>query len=140
MDYIDGISLRHFLGSTPNLKDREKIISHYGLCLKQVHESQSPAELHRDDQSWLEMIKNTLIHGDFHTNNVLVNYKKVVGIIDWPRASYGDPRFDISLAIRPKQDIFDQKGDKELFFESYGRLIITEEEYRYFQEGLYKFF
>jgi aminoglycoside 3'-phosphotransferase-2 len=171
MDYIDGVSLRHFLSGNPNPRDREKVISHYGLCLKQIHESQCPIGLRKNDQSWLDTmlmkashnlanynvdgteellirlkndrpkpIENTLIHGDFHTNNVLVNYNNVIGIIDWPRAAFGDPRFDIALAIRHKQDVFDQKGDKELFFESYGRLRITDEEYRYFQEGIYKFF
>ncbi|MBW5447688.1 phosphotransferase [Cohnella sp. CFH 77786] len=171
MDYIDGISLRHYLGSKPDLRDREKVISHYGLCLKKIHESQCPVELRKNDQSWLDTmlmkasrnltnyhvegteellirlknnrpkpIENTLIHGDFHTNNVLVNNNKVIGIIDWPRAAFGDPRFDIALAIRPKQDVFDQEGDQDVFFESYGRVRITDEEYRYFQEGLYKFF
>jgi Predicted aminoglycoside phosphotransferase len=137
MDYIDGVSLRHFLESKPNPRDREKVISQYGLCLKQIHESQCPVELRENDQSWLDTmlmkashnlanynvegteellfrLKNdrpkpieiTLIHGDFHTNNVLVNNNTVISIIDWPRATFGDPRF----------------------------------EYRYFQEGLYKFF
>jgi aminoglycoside phosphotransferase len=171
MDYIDGISLRHFLSDNPNHRDREKIISQYGLCLKQVHESQCPIGLRNNDQSWidtmfmnashnldnydvegteelliqlkndrLEPIENTLIHGDFHTNNVLVKNNNVVGIIDWPRTAFGDPRFDIALAIRPKQGVFDQTRDKEVFFESYGRLRISDEEYRYFQEGIYKFF
>jgi aminoglycoside phosphotransferase len=169
MDYIDGMSLRHFLLGKPNRTDRQQVIAHYGLCLKQIHEMQCPDDLRNNN--WLDTmlmkaqhnlanyavegteellvelkndrpkpIRHTLIHGDYHTNNVLVNNNQVIGIIDWPRASFGDPRFDIALAIRPKKDVFDHEGDKELFLESYGRLSITDEEYSYFQEGLYKFF
>lgn len=171
MDYIDGISLRHFLYNNPNSKEREKVIASYGSCLKQIHESQCPKELCENKESWIDVmlmkaeynlanhnvegteellqrlknglpksVDSTLIHGDFHTNNVLVKNNRVVGIIDWPRAALGDPRFDIALAIRPKQGVFDQKMDRSLFFEAYGRLEITEEEYNFFQEGLYKFF
>lgn len=172
LDYIDGISLRHFLAGKPNSKDREIVISQYGLSLKQIHETKCPIALNNDsDISWLDSmfqradynlknykvngtkelllrlkreqpnpIGSTLIHGDFHTNNVLIKNNKVVGIIDWPRAACGDPRFDIALAIRPKKGVFDQVGDKDIFLEAYGRLDITEEEYWYFQEGLYKFF
>jgi aminoglycoside phosphotransferase len=55
-------------------------------------------------------IENTLIHGDFHMNNLLVNHNNIVGIIDWPRAAYGDLRFDVALAIRPKQGYFRSKA------------------------------
>lgn len=171
MDYIDGVSLRKFLSGSPNSKDRERIISHYGLCLKEIHESECPNELRNKCDSWIhsmldkashnlanykvngteellirlkeelpETVENTLIHGDFHTNNVLVSNNKVVGIIDWPRAALGDPRFDVALAIRPKEGIFDKIRDRALFLEAYDRFIITDEEYRYFQEGLYSFF
>lgn len=172
MDYIEGISLRHFLAGKPDPKDRERVIAEYGLSLKQIHETKCPANLHRQsDISWLDSmftqaghnlknygvagteellvrlrdtplqpVENTFIHGDYHTNNVLVQHNKVVGIIDWPRAAFGDPRFDIALAIRPKQGVFDQTGDKDIFLEAYDRLTITEEEYLFFQEGLYQFF
>lgn len=171
MDYIQGISLRHYLSDQPNLRDREEVVSQYGACLLQIHECPCPVELLKDESPWIDsmlmkarynldnysvdgtedllvrldrnrplQIKNTLIHGDFHTNNILVKDNKVCGIIDWPRAGYGDPRFDMALAIRPKQGVFDQARDKEVFLESYGRLRITDEEYSYFQEGIYKFF
>ncbi|GAK42322.1 phosphotransferase [Paenibacillus urinalis] len=171
MDYIDGISLRHFLSDQPNHRDREEVVSQYGACLRRIHECPCPGPLHKNDPPWIDSmlmkarynlanynidgteellkrldrnrplpIKNTLIHGDFHTNNVLIKDNKVCGIIDWPRAGYGDPRFDMALAIRPKQGVFDQARDKEVFLESYGRLRITEEEYSYFQEGIYRFF
>jgi aminoglycoside phosphotransferase (APT) family kinase protein len=171
MDYLDGISVRHYLESNPSQRDREKVISSYGECLKHIHRCKCPVELRKEDQAWLDMmlikaryniehhdvdgteelllrldsdrpapIASTLIHGDYHTNNVLVSNNCVVGIIDWPRAAFGDPRFDIALAIRPKKGIFDREGDKVIFLESYGRTGITDDEYRYYQEGLYTFF
>jgi aminoglycoside phosphotransferase (APT) family kinase protein len=171
MDYLDGISVRHYLECNPSQRDREKVIASYGECLKHIHSCKCPAELPKEDHAWLDTmlmqarhnlehydvdgteelllrldsdrpapIESTLIHGDFHTNNVLVSNNRVVGIIDWPRAAFGDPRFDIALAIRPKAGIFGHEGDREIFCESYGRVEITDDEYRYYQEGLYKFF
>ncbi len=171
MDDLNGISVRHYLESSPSPRDREKAIASYGECLKQIHSCKCPVELRREDQAWLDKmlmqarhnlehhdvdgteallqrldidrpapIASTLIHGDYHMNNVLVSNHRVVGVIDWPRAAFGDPRFDIALAIRPKADIFDGERDREIFLESYGRAKITDDEYRYYQEGLYTFF
>lgn len=85
-------------------------------------------------------IDNTLIHGDFTIDNVLVNECNIVGVIDWSGATYGDPRYDVALAIRPKYNAFDNDRDKEIFFKAYGKLRITDEEYNYFEDGLYSFF
>ncbi|MFD0698018.1 phosphotransferase [Paenibacillus sp. GCM10027628] len=70
MDYIDGISLKHFLGSKPNLWVREKVISHYGLCLKQIHESQCPVVLRKNDQPWLDtmLIKASHNLANYHVD------------------------------------------------------------------------
>ncbi len=170
MDCLDGISLRHYLERNPNQRDREKVIASYGECLKRIHDCECPAALrnnhawldamlaqarhnldHHDVDGTEELLQrldrdrpvpiaSTLIHGDYHTNNVVVSNNRVIGVIDWPRAACGDPRFDIALAIRPKAGIFDRDRDREIFLESYGRAKITDDEYRYYQEGLYTFF
>ncbi|SFM47027.1 Aminoglycoside phosphotransferase [Paenibacillus sp. 1_12] len=85
-------------------------------------------------------IENTLIHGDFTIDNVLVNEGNIVGIIDWSGAAYGDPRYDVALAIRRKHNAFDNDIDKEIFFNAYGKLRITDEEFNYFENGIYNFF
>lgn len=171
MDYIEGISLREYLSKEPNLKDKEKVISNFGLCLKKIHECTCPIELLNDEEPWLDTmlikaeynlthfdvdgteerlkrlkevrpkpVENTLIHGDFTIDNVLVNECNVVGVIDWSGAAYGDPRYDVALAIRPKYNAFDNERDKEIFLNAYGKLRITDEEYSYFEDGVYNFF
>ncbi|MDQ0171453.1 phosphotransferase family protein [Paenibacillus tundrae] len=85
-------------------------------------------------------ITNTLIHGDFTIDNVLVHNGNIVGVIDWSGAAYGDPRYDVALAIRPKHNAFEDDRDKEVFYNAYGKLRLTDEEYDYFEDGLYNFF
>ena len=85
-------------------------------------------------------VEYTLIHGDFTIDNVIVRDDRVVGVIDWGAATYGDPRYDIALAIRPKPNAFENEIDKQLFFEAYGRMVISQEEFDYFENGLYNFF
>ncbi|KQY94630.1 hypothetical protein ASD24_03520 [Paenibacillus sp. Root52] len=85
-------------------------------------------------------ITNTLIHGDFTIDNVLVHDGNIVGVIDWSGAAYGDPRYDVALAIRPKHNAFEDERDKEVFYNAYGKLRLTDEEYDYFEDGLYNFF
>lgn len=82
----------------------------------------------------------TLIHGDFTIDNVLVKNGVITGVIDWGGGAYGDPRYDVSLAIRPKPNAFEDEIDKQIFFEGYGGKIIDDNEYDYFVNGLYEFF
>ena len=39
--------------------------------------------------------RNTLVHGDFRTGNLLVNEQGLVGILDWELAHFGDPMEDL---------------------------------------------
>ncbi|QTD39921.1 phosphotransferase family protein [Sporosarcina sp. Te-1] len=84
-------------------------------------------------------IEQKLIHGDFTVDNVLAAEGKVTGIIDWSGGAFGDPRYDLALAIRPKPGMFERTEDREIFFEGYG-MSINREEYVYFADGLYEFF
>lgn len=85
-------------------------------------------------------IENKLIHGDFTIDNVLVHDGKITSIIDWSGGGFGDPRYDISLAIRPKPNAFEVESEINAFFEGYGKRTLSEREYKYFEEGLYSFF
>lgn len=84
--------------------------------------------------------KQTLIHGDFTIDNVMISNGVITGVIDWSSGAYGDPRYDASLAIRPKPNAFVNEIDKQIFFEGYGDDILANEDYDYFANGLYEFF
>ncbi|HLG64476.1 MAG TPA: aminoglycoside phosphotransferase family protein [Ktedonosporobacter sp.] len=83
------------------------------------------------------MVPPTLIHGDFAVDNVLIADGKVSGIIDWAWGAVGDPRYDLTLAIRPKEGIFPE--DIQAFLDGYGSAGLSEDEYEYFT-NLYEFF
>ncbi|MBO1005083.1 phosphotransferase family protein [Pseudogracilibacillus auburnensis] len=80
-------------------------------------------------------VQQTLIHGDYTVDNVLVNEGKIVAVIDWSGGAYGDPRYDLSLAIWPKEKDFPE----EQFFNGYGEKSMDEEKYEYFANGVYEF-
>ena len=81
--------------------------------------------------------KQTVIHGDCTIDNVLVLNGKVHNLIDLAGAAYGDPRYDIALAIR---SIRNNPDMVDAFYKGYGLQVITAEEFAYFDEGLYEFF
>ncbi len=70
----------------------------------------------------------------------MVSNGSITGVIDWSGGAYGDPRYDVSLAIRPKPNVFVNERDKQIFFEGYGGTIIDKDDYNYFANGLYEFF
>ncbi|WP_419881233.1 phosphotransferase family protein [Peribacillus sp. B-H-3] len=151
-------------------ENRHEIIFNFGRILSQIHSTPCPDELinehrwlnlmlykaeknskiHEVDgtKELLKSIKEnqpkdynqTLIHGDFTIDNVLVSHGVITGVIDWGYGAFGDPRFDVSLAIRPKRNAFENEIDKQIFFEGYGGKIITDNDYDYFANGLYEFF
>ncbi|MCJ8008425.1 phosphotransferase family protein [Lederbergia wuyishanensis] len=84
-------------------------------------------------------IKQTLIHGDFTVDNVLVHDGKIAAVIDWSGGAYGDPRLDVALAIQPEETFFTSEEDRMVFFEGYGETILNEKEYEYFANGVYEF-
>ena len=42
-----------------------------------------------------EILQTTIVHGDFHHANVLVDRDEVTGVLDWEIAGPGDWRFDL---------------------------------------------
>ena len=170
IEFLEGETLRTALSNENNQEKRGELIFNFGKVLSQIHSTPCPKELINekpwlDDmlskadynfknykvdgtEELLEKIKinkpkefnQTLIHGDYTIDNVLVHNGKISGVIDWAGGAYGDPRYDVSLAIRPKPNAFESVIDKEIFFEGYGEKIIDNIDYDYFVNGLYEFF
>lgn len=82
-------------------------------------------------------VRQTMIHGDCTADNVLVHDGEVYLFIDVSGMTVGDPRYDESLAIG---GFFEEPELLNAFYEGYTRYRVTEDEYRYFDEGLYSFF
>lgn len=170
IEFLEGVTLRAALSNEKNQEKRKELIYNFGETLSLIHSTPCPDELkdhkpwidnmlfkaeynlkHYKVDSTEELLKKiklnkpnqfkqTLIHGDYTIDNVLVHNGMISGVIDWAGGVYGDPRYDVSLAVRPKPNAFENVLDRELFFEGYGGKIIKNEEYDYFVNGLYEFF
>ena len=86
-----------------------------------------------------KLVPQTLIHGDFMWDNVLVQDDQITGIVDWGGGAYGDPRYDLALAILPHEDGDISAAEVAAFYAAYECDPLTEAEYRYFT-SLYGFF
>jgi aminoglycoside phosphotransferase (APT) family kinase protein len=170
IEFFEGATLRLTLSNEKNREKRQEMIFNYGKTLAQIHSTPCPKELIYQQpwldqmlvqaefnlnsfkvdgtKELLEKIKNNrpnnykqaLIHGDYTIDNVLVSNGEITGIIDWGGGAYGDPRYDVSLAIRPKPNMFQTEIDKQIFFEGYREMIIDNKVYDYFVNGLNEFF
>ena len=170
LEFLEGETLRTALFSEKNKAKRQEMIFNFGALLFQIHTTPCPKELICEqkwidhmlkqaeynlknykvdgNEKLLEYIKTnkpnlykqTFIHGDFTIDNVLVSNGVITGVIDWGSGAYGDPRYDVSLAIRPKPNAFEHEIDKVIFFEGYGEKIIDDNVYDYFVNGLYEFY
>jgi len=170
MNHFQGIRLREYLLKEHDVAKRKKVITQFGETLREIHTTLCPesminhvpwlsmkleeaeynlenysvdgtrALLHTLKLTVPKPIPNTLIHGDFTIDNVMIDGDKIVGVIDWGGAAFGDPRYDLALAIRPKSNAFEDEMDREWFFDAYGLGTISSEEFEYFENGLYQFF
>jgi aminoglycoside phosphotransferase (APT) family kinase protein len=169
MDYLEGEPLRQVLFREKNRERRHETIFNFGRILSEIHATQCPNEIRGDVPWLDNMLRQakfnldtyrvagneellnrlvthrpipiaqTLIHGDFTIDNVLVRDGRITGVIDWSSAAFGDPRYDLSLAIRPKPNAFQNRCDADAFFAGYGKRPITDQDFAYFV-GLYEFF
>lgn len=169
MEYIQGETLGDALQKETNIQKREQLIYQFGKILAFIHETPCPPSIKTEQlwldyileraridlqqfpldgtedllnqlkQHRPKAIQQTLIHGDFTVDNVLVRNGEIVGVIDWSGGAYGDPRYDLSLAIWPKEDVFAEERNINLFFEGYGTQNLDEETYHYFANGIYEF-
>jgi aminoglycoside phosphotransferase (APT) family kinase protein len=80
--------------------------------------------------------RHGLIHCDCTVDNTLVLNGQVTGFIDWSDGTWGDVRYDLALATRPKPGIFceDRERDLAAFYTGYGRPPITPEEWQWCEE------
>lgn len=168
MAWVPGEPIRAMLGATTDRAQRASIVHAWGATLAQLHATPAPPHWTHDapwldrmlqrgaynlahygtdgDATLLDRLQHerpvpiapTLIHGDFTVDNTLLAMGEVTGVIDWAGGAWGDPRYDLALAIRPKPGIFDER-DAELFCEGYGRAPLSADEYQYFVD-LYEFF
>jgi aminoglycoside phosphotransferase (APT) family kinase protein len=77
-------------------------------------------------------IQETLIHGDCTLDNVLVDNRRISGLIDWAGGGRGDPRHDLALATQAEHEAFQSAGDYDAFYSGYTGERLTEEEQAYF--------
>lgn len=167
MSFEEGITLTSALKQAKNISEKKLLIRSFGYFLQQLHEISEMGLLdhnvdwlenqldkaasyveHGQTEGSLQLleklrenkplpVKQTVIHGDCTTDNVLVVNGEVRLFIDVAGMTIGDPRYDESLAIRSFEN---NEGYKEAFYEGYKRYKVSKEEFQYFNQGLYEFF
>lgn len=167
MSYIDGITLTSALEKEKKQTGKISLIKNFGHFLHDLHEMKPIEFPMRENdwleeqlikaESYVEKgqtegslqllkklksnkplpVKETIIHGDCTTDNVLVFDGKVRYFIDISGMTVGDPRYDESLAIG---NFINNEEYKNAFYEGYKRYKVSKEEYQFFYDGLYEFF
>ena len=167
MSFEQGISLTTALQEVATEKEKQALARSFGQFLHELHEKlpisafqregkwleqqliqaqyyaengQCDGDLHLLDELKANKpfpVKQTMIHGDCTTDNVLVIDGEVQLFIDVAGMAIGDPRYDEALAIsklKKHTDLIDA------FYEGYERNRMSEKEFVYFNDGLYEFF
>ncbi|MFJ7826603.1 phosphotransferase family protein [Psychrobacillus sp. NPDC096623] len=167
MSMEPGIPLREALSDAKTDEEKTNLIHSFGTMLRTLHVTDPPLKWKQQEcwldmqlkraafnlknyevdgnQQLLEnlilnkpdTIPQTLIHGDCTIDNVLVTDNQVHTFIDLSETAFGDPRYDIALAIR--SFLFD-KELLDAFYTGYRLQQITNGEFNYFDGGLYEFF
>lgn len=165
MSYIAGETLTAALANASELQ-RLELIRASGRFLRQLHTRETSSTHSSKDwldkqllqadhyikQGWTngsrellnalstkqpEPVPTTRIHGDCTTDNLLVRDNAIVAFIDLAGMTVGDPRYDEALATRSfRTDI----KMLDAFYFGYGFSPISEETFRYFDDGLYEFY
>jgi aminoglycoside phosphotransferase (APT) family kinase protein len=94
------------------------------------------AELERSRPS---AVQDRLIHGDLALDNVLVDPRGEMSLIDWADGGLGDPRHDIALALQTKPEFELTAAVLESFYAGYGSAPLDDETLDWFVR-LYDFF
>jgi len=84
-------------------------------------------------------VQETLIHGDYTLDNVLVHNGTMCGLVDWAAGGRGDPRYDVALATQPEREAFQNMSDYDAFYTGYAGERLAAAEQAYFL-GLDEFF
>lgn len=165
MSYIAGETLTTALADASELQ-RLELIRAFGRFLGQLHTSRTSSTQsskdwldkqllqanHYIEQGWTngsrellnelsikqpEHVPATWIHGDCTTDNLFVRNDEIIAFIDLAGMTVGDPRYDEALATRSfREDI----KMLDAFYTGYGFSPISEETFRYFDDGLYEFY
>lgn len=162
-----GVTLTAALEAAVSLDEKKRLIASFGRFLQRFHELPAPPSF-ESQSNWLDRqfekakryielgqtsgsqvlleelkatrptpVTPTIIHGDCTTDNVLVRDEEVALFIDVAGMTVGDPRYDVALAI---EDFHEDGELLEAFYSGYTRFRISEEEFRYFEHGVYEFF
>ncbi|TCN26127.1 phosphotransferase [Mesobacillus foraminis] len=166
MSFEEGVTLTTALKNAASKSEEMELIMSFGQLLDQLHRTNTDVHQDKNawldvqlkraegyvklgqcdgSMELLELLKSkkplpvkqTLIHGDCTTDNVLVSGRKVKLFIDVSGTAYGDPRYDEALAIR---SFFRNEEYKNFFYEGYKYYRMSPEEFIYFNDGLYEFF
>lgn len=70
--------------------------------------------------------REALIHGDLSLDNVLVDERGQLALIDWADGGPGDPRHDVALALQTKPELTLSADALAAFFEGYGTALLDE--------------
>jgi aminoglycoside phosphotransferase (APT) family kinase protein len=167
MSFEEGTSLTSALKAAKSLSEQKSLIKSFGQFLHQFHRKKPLGIFDQDrdwldrqlDKACYYLknghtegtqelfnqlierrplpVQQTMVHGDCTTDNVFVKNGEVKLFIDVAGMTVGDPRYDISLAIR---DFIDIPELLNAFYEGYTGYRVSAEEFRYFDKGLYEFF
>jgi len=85
------------------------------------------------------VVRETLIHGDLALDNVLLDERGELHLIDWADGGLGDPRHDIALALQTKPELDLSADALGSFFAGYGAAALDEATRDWFVR-LYDFF
>jgi aminoglycoside phosphotransferase (APT) family kinase protein len=96
-------------------------------------------ELAELERSRPKAVRETLIHGDLALDNVLVDERGDLRLIDWADGGPGDPRHDIALALQTKPELELSAEALDAFFAGYGAAALDEATRDWFVR-LYDFF
>ena len=167
MSFENGVTLTAALKDAASFDKKKRLVASFGKFLQRFHQLAVPSSFEMESD-WLdrqfekaqcyielgqtsgsqelleelkvtrpEAIQQTMIHGDCTTDNVLVRDGEVALFIDVAGMTVGDPRYDVALAIG---DFYEDAELLEAFYSGYTRFRISEEEFRYFEHGVYEFF
>ncbi len=133
---------------------RESMLRRLGELVRRLHATAVPPEL-RHGGSWLSRqieaartnfpwcdgtaaglvelersrpapLSETLIHGDLALDNVLIDERGELSLIDWADGGSGDPRHDVALALDMKPDLELSQPTLDAFFSGYGSAALDE--------------
>jgi aminoglycoside phosphotransferase (APT) family kinase protein len=167
MSFEQGITLTTALRTAESISEKERLIRSFGQFLQQLHELAPLQFFQQEEnwidsqltraQTYVEngqtdgtfelldhlrahmprRVRQTMIHGDCTTDNMLVVEGEVRMFIDVAGMTIGDPRYDEALAIGR---FMHSPEYLKAFYEGYTRYKVTKAEYEYFDVGLYTFF